>query len=252
MTGSTVTTPRFGLSSGSVPGDTAAQLRARLLRWDLGVVDLRFGKGHAWEDGGLTPFTAAGIEVAHVGVGVALGREDVDLDALDAELTPLLDGHLPLRLKVFADAGLDDPGVAGARAWHRADQQITRLTLISGRAPLAETHHGYASIASLGELCQKLGCSLLLDVYGLQRLTGGLLDQDEVLRTWTRAVQVKGFAVENLTEHLPLSRMPEEAWALLRDIPGSVPVTLESRAGTIGEDIATLKDRYSTDRDRTS
>ncbi|HST80757.1 MAG TPA: hypothetical protein VLL08_03325 [Kineosporiaceae bacterium] len=252
MTDVTTTASRFGLSSGSAPGDTAAQLLARLQRWELGTVDLRFGKGHAWEAGGTTVFTTAGIEIAHIGVSVTLGAVDVDLDALEAGLSRMLDPGRAVPVKVFAGATLDDQGAAGAKAWDLAERQITRLARISGRPPLVETHHGYASIATLGELCQKLGCAVLLDVFGLQRLTGGLSDPDDVLRTWTRAVQVKGFAVDDVGKHLPLSRMPEAAWALLRDLPEPVPVTLESRSGTIGDDITTLKRRYQTAGKETS
>jgi hypothetical protein len=230
----------LGVSSGSLPARSATGLAATVCELGAGTVDLRWGKGHAWEHEGVAPFDAAGVSIAFIGVGVALGSGDPAL----GDLTPLrrmLGDRPPVPFKVFAASGLDEPGDVRARALDLAGQQATVLSALSGATVLVETHHGYASLASLGMLCGTLGCRLLLDVYGLQQLTGGLSDETGTLRHWAAAAQVKGFEPVPRGRHLPLALMPAQAWALLDELPATAPVTVESRAGTLDEDLALLR-----------
>ena len=232
--------PRLlGLSSGSLPSSSAAALAATVVRLGAGTVDLRWGKGHGWEQDGLAPFDQAGVSVAFIGVGVVLGRGDSELRAV-APVRELLDGRSGIPFKVFAAPELDGPGDAAARSRSLAGRQACVLAEWSGAPVLAETHHGYASIASLGFLCEELGCRLLLDVYGLHQLTGALRDDTGTVRRWARAAQVKGFETVAGGRHLPLGQLPAPAWELLGALPARAPVTVESRAGTIDEDLAVL------------
>lgn len=233
-------TRSLGISSGSLPKEPAASLAATVTRLGAGAVDLRWGKGHAWEDSGLVPFTQAGVDVAFIGVSVALGTGDPALADL-APLRRMLGGHPAVPLKVFASALLDDAGEAGASSRQLARRQVLVLAEAGGAPPLVETHHGYASMASLEFLCAECGCDLLLDVYGLHQLTGELSDENAMIARRARAAQVKGFVPEPGGRHLPLARMPASGWTLLELLPAAAPVTVESRAGTIDDDISVLR-----------
>jgi hypothetical protein len=230
----------LGISSGSLPALSAAALAATVRDLGGGTVDLRWGKGHGWEEGGLGSFGEARVSVAFIGASVALGSGDPVLGNLEP-LGRLLDGWPPVPVKVFAAADLDKPGDVGARARDLAGRQAAVLTRLSGVPPLVETHHGYASLASLGALCTDFGCQVLLDVYGLHQLTGGFHDETGTLRRWASAAQVKGFEAVPGGHHRPLALMPAQAWALLDELPATAPVTVESRSGTLHDDLALLR-----------
>jgi hypothetical protein len=233
--------PRLlGISSGSLPSLPATALAATVLRLGAGTVDLRWGKGHGWEVQGLTPFDDAGVSIAFIGVSVVLGTGDPSLRDL-APARALLDGRPPVPFKVFAARDLDDAGDTGARSRDLAGRQAAVLADWAGAPALVETHHGYASLSALGFLCSEFGCGLLLDVYGLHQLTGELRDEAATLRRWARAAQVKGFEPVAGGRHLPLARMPAPAWALLGELPRHAPVTVESRAGAIDDDLSVLR-----------
>jgi hypothetical protein len=236
----------LGISSGSLPGEPAGSLAETVRRLGGDTVDLRWGKGHAWEEAGLAPFDSAGVTIAFIGLGVALGAGDPGADDL-APLARLLVGRPPVPVKVFAAAALDQPGPAGAASRSLALRQADALTRAAGTRPLVETHHGYASLASLGALCRDGGCDLLLDVYGLHQLTGALDDEDGIIARFGRAAQVKGFVPEPGGAHQPLARLPEQGWTLVDALPAAAPVTIESRAGTLAEDLMVLRRRYSSE-----
>jgi hypothetical protein len=236
--------PRLlGVSSGSLPARPAAALAATVRDLGGGTVDLRWGKGHAWEAAGLGPFDEAAVSIAFIGVSVVLGSGDPELSSLEP-LGCLLRDRSPVPLKVFAAPDLDRPGAAGTRVRDLAGQQVSVLARLTGLPPLVETHHGYASVPSLGQLCASFGCRVLLDVYGLHQLSGELRDESGTLRRWAAAAQVKGFDAVPGGRHRPLSQLPSQAWALLDELPATAPITIESKSGTLEADLALLRQRY--------
>lgn len=228
----------FGLSSGSLPRASARELIAALHGLGLSVVDLRLGKRHGWEADGLAVFTDAGVQIAFVGLSVTLGEGDALLCGLADELKSLLANFPGLPVKVFASAELDAPDSA---AWELAARQLGVLAAVSGGRPLVETHHGYAGLAALDRLCSAHGCSLLLDVGGFLRLTGGFADPRAVVAAHATAAQVKGVSPADPGTHRPLSELPDAAWALLNSVPRDAPVTIESKSGTLARDVAALR-----------
>jgi hypothetical protein len=227
----------LGISGGSCPGLGAAGLAETALGLGVSVVDLRAGKGHAWEGGGVGPLLAAGVSVAFVGTSVVLGREQ-PIEATLARLEILGAGGFPV--KVFATAELARRG-AEARLAERQARTILDWTG-PGRL-LVETHHGYAAPAALAWFAGLTGCRLLLDTYGLARLGTPVHAAGPALSGYLGAAQVKGYdeADPERSGHLPLSTMsPAHGAALDRLLPPGAPVLVESRAGTLAEDLAVL------------
>jgi hypothetical protein len=235
-------TAHFGLSSGAMPDAGAPRLIEVLRAHGGDVVDLRVGKGHAWEADGLAPFLDAGISVSFLGVGVNLG-----VDAAEHEVEALrrqLDGR-EVPIKVFAAEELDDPGRRGAAAARQAAQEVRLLASLG--PVLVETHHGHAGPDALRRLCDDTGAKLVLDVLGWWRLTGTFDDSDGLVAQETKAVQVKGFRPVEPVRHLPLAELPHEAWELVDTVSDAVPATLESKADSIVADLGVLN-RWATSR----
>jgi hypothetical protein len=219
-------TARLGLSSGSVPSLTAAEI-SELTR-DAGgsVVDLRADKGHQWEEEGIKGL--AGVAVAFIGISVALGRPDQDCDS--AHRFPQ---HA---VKVFAD-------VRAARS-ALVEQQIAELT--RERAPdqvLLETHRGHAGPAELLALCDTYGCRLVIDTMGLAAIADDVRRQLVRLAPYAAAVQVKGFTAAKegagAYRHRPLEAADLTFLDLLAQL--DLDITVESRAGVPKQDLETLR-----------
>jgi hypothetical protein len=227
----------IGLSSGSLPGLTADELGRRTL--DLGgtVVDVRSGKGHAWEHDGLPALRATGVDVCFVGVGTVLG---------DAAHPPESIGRLPwlgegMPVKVFAAAGCCRPD-----RWPLTLAQVRALVARTGDSALvlAETHHGYAAVPELIELCERVHIGLVLDTLGLARIEPEPMAVASRLAPWTRYAQVKGFDPDapDRAGHRPLAAT-NPAWTrrLLTAVGALRAVTVESRASSLAEDVGLLR-----------
>jgi hypothetical protein len=217
---------RLGLSSGSVPALTAAEI-SELTRESGGtVVDLRAGKGHTWEVDGTEGLV--GVAVAFIGVSVVLGRPDQDSGSAH---------RFPGRpIKVFAEMG----AVGSALV----EQQIAELT--RDREPdqvLLETHRGHAGPIELLELCERYGCRLVIDNMGLAATADDFHRQLVRLSPYTAAVQVKGFASAGdrpgAWSHRPLESADLSWLGLLGK--DDLDITVESRAGVPGQDLEVLR-----------
>ncbi|MDF5757690.1 hypothetical protein [Spongiactinospora sp. TRM90649] len=222
---------RLGLSSGSVPRLSAAELAALTRAGGGEVVDLRTGKGQRWEHDGIPALD--GLPVAFVGVSLVLGRDDA-ADGLAAAR------RFPGRpVKVFAAEG-------AARARITLDQIATLSHDREPRDILVETHRGGAAPAELAELCHRHGCALVIDNLGLHEISGH--DDDphgpHVLRelaALARAVQVKGFTPARPGERPRHRALTETDLTWLDAFAGRAPdITVESRAGTPAADLAVL------------
>ncbi|MBM7443043.1 hypothetical protein [Streptomyces sp. HB132] len=238
-----VPVPRVGISSGSAPDHGAAELAALTLSCGGSVVDVRAGKGHAWEgSGGLATLRAAGADVSFVGVGTVLG--DPAHPAGGCSSLPWLEPGLPV--KVFAAEGCTAPG--------RLDLTLAQIRALTARVGashlvLIETHHGYAPVDELAALCERAGTGILLDTMGLARIAPDPVSAAARLSPMTAFVQVKGFAWEHpaTSRHLPLDSCAESTREVLAAAGPLRSITVESKAPSLAEDIALLLEWYATD-----
>jgi hypothetical protein len=218
----------IGLSSGTLPRSSAAELAETVI--DLGGrgVDLRIGKGQRWEqDGaaaGLRDILAAGIEVFFTGVGWRLGDPALVVDAAP-------DMPVTWPIKVFCVA---DPDLALV-----TDQVAAAAD--AGLRLWAETHAGGPSVAGLIRLADATGVGIVLDTLGLAEIGGMDHGQLADLAPHVRAAQVKGvLRTADGTRHRPLKNEDLDDIAQVAHFGVLRSVTVESRAGTPRADMAIL------------
>jgi hypothetical protein len=226
-----------GLSSGSLPGLTADGLGRRTLDLGGSVVDVRSGKGHAWERDGLPALRATGVDVCFVGVSTVLGDAAHPPESIGR--LPWLDEGVPV--KVFAAAGC-----CGPDRWRLTLAQVRALAARTGDSALvlAETHHGYAAVPELIELCERTRIGLVLDTLGLARIEPAPLAAAPRLAPWTMYAQVKGFDPDapDGAGHRPLAAANAEWTRRLLTAAGTLrAVTVESRAPSLGEDVGLIR-----------
>jgi hypothetical protein len=214
----------LGLSSGTAPRVSAAELAEMTTRGGGTAVDVRIGKGHAWENDGIRPGIAdiegAGVSVAFTGIGWHMGNPE----------SPAPDEWPPAKypVKVFCverpDQGLVAEQVAAAAR--------------SGVTLLIETHRGGPSAAQLARLASASGVGVVADLLGLLE-TGSDEASLADLAPYVRAVQVKGVTPER--RHRPM--VPQDLAPVRRLLSFGAPVraiTVESRAGRPLDDLALL------------
>ncbi|MEV4807854.1 hypothetical protein AB0K18_48365 [Nonomuraea sp. NPDC049421] len=246
---------RLGLSSGSLPDAGAAELAAATARAGGGTVDLRTGKGHAWErDGvarGIRQVTAAGVEVAFVGCGARAGRTEIGRGARAGETevgrgarageTGVGRGggaglELPVTghpVKVFC-VPEPDPATLAGQVRAAADQ---------GVALWVETHQGGPSCRRLAQLAEVTGIGVVVDLLGVAATGGADAATLARLAPHVRAVQVKGFRRDagGAYRHRALRAADlEPVEALLSSGAPIRAITVESRAGTAVDDLRML------------
>ncbi|MEV4476935.1 hypothetical protein [Nonomuraea sp. NPDC049504] len=238
---------RLGLSSGSLPDAGAAELAAATALAGGGTVDLRAGKGHAWErDGiarGIRQVTAAGVEVAFVGCGARAGRTKVGCGARAGETEAGCGGRggdvgleLPVTghpVKVFC-VPEPDPATLAGQVRAAADQ---------GVALWVETHQGGPSCRRLAQLAEVTGIGVVVDLLGVAATGGADAATLARLAPHVRAVQVKGFRRDaaGAYRHRALRAADlEPVEALLSSGAPIRAITVESRAGTAVDDLRML------------
>ncbi|MGN5636664.1 hypothetical protein [Streptomyces sp. AC154] len=235
--------PLIGVSSGSAPRLDAGALAGLTLASGGTAVDVREGKGHAWEAGGLGALRAAGAEVCFVGVSTVLGSAEHPPGSVDGLRAP----ERGLPVKVFAAAGCTAPD--------RFALTLAQIEALAARVGdsslvLVETHHGYAPVAELDELCRRAGTSVLLDTMGLARIDADPVAAAARLARWIPYAQVKGFDWDEpaTSRHRPLAAARPELTRRVLDAAGELrAVTVESKAPSLTEDIALLREWYPPD-----
>jgi len=229
----------LGYSSGTLPGAGPGELARAVLRAGGTGVDLRIGKNHCWErDGvctGIDRIRAEGAEVFFVGVGRRLG-----------DPTGWFDDGQPLPreypVKVFCVEHPDRSLVS---------DQLAAATE-AGLRPWVETHAGGPDVSGLIDLAERTGVGVLFDLLGVIEIGGADRSQLRALAPFVRAAQVKGVRrTEQGTLHRPL-RLPDLSdLVYLLGLGPPRPMTVESRAGTPGADLAVLADALSPPATRT-
>jgi hypothetical protein len=232
-------TTLVGLSSGSAAGLGATELAGLVRSLGGTAVDVRAGKGHGWQREGLAGLRAAGVRVCFVGVGAVLGRGESLAEEERAHLEP------GLPVKVFAAAGC----LAAGRAETTLAQIRELAALVGGpEQVLVETHHGYAPVPELAELCERAGTRVLLDTMGLARIHPDPAAAAAQLAPWIPYAQVKGFDWDapGTSRHLPLASSCAAVTRAVLAAAGALrAVTVESKAAAaLAEDVALLRSWY--------
>ncbi len=218
-----------GLSSGTMPSSSAAELAALTGAAGGTGVDLRAGKGHGWErhgiDEGIAAVLGAGLSVYFLGLGLRLGERGVRFDSIHPAVA--------VPIKVFC-VEEPDPALIDAQCVEAAERGIELLV---------ETHHGGPDAARLLELAERTGIGVVLDLLGLARIGGASRTRLRELAPHVRAVQVKGFeSPENGWRHRPLKSSDlDQVRQILADGAPVRAITVESRAGTPRRDLALVQ-----------
>jgi hypothetical protein len=240
-------TTSLGVSSGSAPQLSARKLAQMVRSYGADTVDLRSGAGHRWEVDGVGAFAAAGLRIAFIGVDLAT-RHAAD-QAGSGSWERWVDSGSPLKIKAPSDCLADGRVQAEIRCL--ADRLEDPGLL------LVETHAGGASVDDILELVWRYGIRVCLDLLGLALIHPRPREAMDRLNSAVGAVQVKGFDWDSPRPgaHLPLAALPGSVLDhLLEMVVGTDrPVTVESRAGVLGDDVALLREavaRLSAGRSR--
>ncbi|MFI9504903.1 hypothetical protein [Nocardia sp. NPDC052566] len=221
---------RIGLSSGTLPSSSAGELAARTLQGNGDAVDLRAGKGHAWERAGLrrgiADITDRGVTVVFIGVSMVAG------DPESAGFSyPGVPGY---PIKAFC-AGTPDVAVLAAQA----DAAVAADTEL-----WVELHRGGPNAADLIRLAAEAGVGVVVDLLGLVETGGACQDTLRDLAPHVRAVQVKGVHTtpDRRHRHRPLRPVDlEPLHTLLAGGASPAAITVESKAGRPLDDLAVLR-----------
>ncbi|MCP3798472.1 hypothetical protein NLX83_04280 [Allokutzneria sp. A3M-2-11 16] len=203
-----------------------------VLRGGGGGVDLRIGKGHAWEcDGvaaGLAEFRAAGLDVFFTGVGWRLG---------EPEAVQIVEGVPPkdYPVKVFC-VPEPDAGLVSAQLAEAAE---------AGLELWIETHRGGADILTLAGVAARFGVGVVVDLLGLLESGDHIRPALTELAPHVRAVQAKGVRKTSCGyRHRPLVDADLDVVEVLLSAGAPVrAITIETRAGTETADLAVVTKR---------
>ncbi|OMF12129.1 hypothetical protein BK131_19185 [Paenibacillus amylolyticus] len=229
---------RIGLSSGSMPNLTANELIQKLNETGCNTVDLRVGKGHSWEEEGLTPLRQSGIDIAFIGISFTLGDDRFDKETLIKSIAPYAD----IPLKVFSK-----PGCTTIQQIESTQKQVQVLASIAGGMDRiwVETHKGNCGVEELVRISELLGTRVLLDTLGLACISKDPLEATTSLMRFISGVQTKGFNWDNPYEtiHVPLSETDiNRTYLILQKLADTnCSVTVETRSGSAVEDIKVLQ-----------
>ncbi|MNW37154.1 hypothetical protein D3C74_141880 [compost metagenome] len=229
---------RIGLSSGSLPDLSANELIKKLSGTGCNTVDLRVGKGHRWEEEGITPFREAGIEIAFIGISFTLGDDRFDKETLIKSIVPYTD----IPIKVFSK-----PGCTTTQQIELTQEQVQVLASIAGGMDRVwvETHKGNCCVEELVRLSELLGTRVLLDTLGLACISNDPLEATTSLKRFISGVQTKGFNWDNPSEtmHVPLSETDiNKTYHILQMLMDTnYSVTVETRSGSALKDIMVLQ-----------
>ncbi len=231
--------PLVGASSSSLPHASATELLAALARVGADCVDLRAGRAQNWEPE--LDRIADALPVAFVGVSATLGSGDGDSPAPPAMIETMIERRIAIRL--FAGP-LDDPAAEG-----RAAADVARLRARWGPdlRLLVEPHKALPTLGQLDVLLAAHGIGAVVDTLGLVRIEADLDRARAFLLRHGAAVQLKGIAQRGGEyRHVALDACPPLAsWSAALVRGSTVPITIETKAGTVAEDIRTVRSRLA-------
>lgn len=224
-----------GVCSTSLRHASARELLQAAIAAGADCVDLRAGRDQGWEPE--LDVIADALPVAFVGVGDSLGGGVPEAPVAPGLMRSLVERGIALRLFV---GSLDD-----AAARRRFADDVARLRGAWGpKLRLAvEPHTEAPTLAQLDDVLAEHGVGAVVDTLALVKLHARLDEARAFLLRHGIAVQVKGIALRNGDyRHVALDAAPMlTAWtaALLAGV--HLPITVETKAGTVAEDIRTIR-----------
>jgi hypothetical protein len=224
-----------GVSSSSLRHGSAQDLLRSAAAVGADCIDLRAGRGQRWEPE--LDLIANALPVAFVGVGASLGAGVPEAPAPPELMRSIVERGIVLRLFVEP---VDD-----AEAVRRFADDVARLRGAWGpELRLAvEPHTAAPALVQLDPVLAEHRVGAVVDTLGLVRLRARLDDARAFLLRHAVAVQVKGLALHNGDyRHVALESAPSVMrWTAALLVGTDVPVTVETKAGTVAEDIRTIR-----------
>jgi hypothetical protein len=224
-----------GVSSSSLPHESARDLLRCAAAVGADCIDLRAGRGQRWEPE--LEFIADALPVAFVGVGDYLGSGVSETPLSPELMQTIIRRGIPLR--VFAEP-LTDTAVA-----RRFGDDVARLRGTWGPdlRLAVEPHVAEPSLEQLDPLLTQHGVGAVVDTLGLVRVHARLDAARSFLLRHGIAVQVKGLAFKNGDyRHVALDASPPLVrWTAALLAGSQVPITVETKAGTSAQDISTIR-----------
>jgi hypothetical protein len=224
-----------GVSSSSLPHGSAQDLLRCAAVVDADCIDLRADRGQRWEPE--LDLIAEALPVTFVGIGARLGAGVAEAPAPPELMHSIIKRGIALRLFVER---LDD--TAGVR---RFAEDVARLRGTWGpNLRLAvEPHTAVPSLAQLDAVLAEHHVGAVVDTLGLVRQSVRLHEARAFLLRHAIAVQVKGLGLRNGDyHHVALDASPSlTRWTAALLLGAQVPVTVETKAGTVAEDIHTIR-----------
>jgi hypothetical protein len=228
-------TPIVGASSSNLTHRSPSDLLQAAAAVGAACVDLRAGRGQAWEPD--LDLVAGRLPVAFLGSGATLGTGVHRYPVTPELMGALIRWNIPLRL---FSCPLDTRG-----AVRRFGADVTRLREAWGPdlRLAVEPHTAAPTLRQLDEVLAEHRIGAVVDTLGLARLGGSLGEARAFVQRHAVAVQVKGFQRRPGGDyhHVALAsdvRLASWTVALLYQV--AVPITVETRAGTTAEDIRTV------------
>lgn len=227
--------PLIGVSSSSLPHESAQDLLRRAAAVGADCIDLRAGRGQCWQPD--LDLIADELPITFVGVSAHLGAGFTEMSVSPELMHSIIKRGIPLRL--FVEPLDDDTSI------RRFADDIEHLRTDWGPdVQLAvEPHAASPSLAQLNPVLSEHRIGAVVDILGLVRQRVRLDDARAFLMRHAVAVQVKGIGLRNGDyHHVALDASPLlSRWtaALLAD--AEVPVTIETKAGTVEQDIRTVR-----------
>ncbi len=228
-------TQLVGVSSSSLRHSSAQELLAAATAAGADCIDLRAGRGQRWEPD--LDVIADALPVVFVGVSASLGAGSAGPLASDHLMRSVLARGIALRL--FA-APLDD-----AAAVRRFGDEVAQLRGLWGPdlRLIVEPHTATPTLAQLDEVLTEHRVGAVVDTLGLVRLGARLEEARAFLRRHAAAVQVKGIGLRDGDyRHVGLDAAPTlTAWTAALLAGSRVPITVETKAGTVADDIRVIR-----------
>ncbi|WP_392342130.1 hypothetical protein L0Z64_19360 (plasmid) [Phaeobacter sp. BS23] len=225
----------IGLSYSTQPQMTSTEFLAFCDKLGVLLTDLRPDHGQVWEASPGDPFSAAGMVVMSLNTRIILGQGNA-LDVLENLASARRIQHRFLR--VFLAKGATNTEVARDIAALADAGYDSALLAI-------ETHDGFAGVGRIAEIAERHMTPVIFDTLGLWKISGlDHIAQIEALAGRAVAAHVKGFDVrpDGTTPHTAIgSGNWQWTTRVLRLLPKSCPIIIETRHHDIQGDIQTLQ-----------
>lgn len=218
-----------------MPHDSAADLLRQADAIGATCVDLRAGRGQGWEDD--LPLIASSLPICFIGTDVRIGSGSIEISEIPQVVVAASALGMPLRC--FVGELLTDRD----EVRFLSDVEILRSMFGPDVRLAVEMHEKNLSLVRLDRVLSIAKLGAIIDTLGLIRLNVKFDQISQFSRRHAIAVQVKGVASSvSGFWHVPLDKAPILAdWMASLIHPLKVPVTIETKAGSIARDIDVIR-----------